>query len=551
LNQPATAHTDIHVLEQLLAIARRRWVSVVLLALVGLGLGYLYALSQVPTYATYAAVMVRTGPAVDPLRQGVETTSPEEEGQFLSHLELARSTSVATMVTDRLGLGDDPAFAAQGKSRLEQWIYRLTGRGDAKPAPLGREAAIARLLNNIKVLRVGRTYVMSMSYSHPDPAVSQKIAQAYAEALKQKLAEQNDIANSRLRTAIQGEIDRATGPAKEALQLRLQEAIVSRALPGIDGLVLTDARLPSAPVSPRAGFLAAVGLVIGAVLGCALAGLRELADRGIRDGDALARRTSIRFLGYLPRRAARAGSDVTLGKGALPDAARRVVVEPHSVFGETVRAVGAAILAGSQGERGCITGLTAALPGEGTFLLAANVAAHLASLGRSVLLVDAESREARLSKWLGAGAEQGLVEALLQDKPLEESVLYDSRTNLSLLPLVTGGDRLVEPSALFASARAPAFFEALRSQYQHIIVDFAALSRAADARAAASLVDGYVLTVPWGVATPQFVDDLLAAEPEVRGKLLGTVLTRANLAQLPLYAAAGSRASFQRRIARR
>ena len=551
MNQQATVNPDIHVLEQLLAIGRRRWLTVAGLALLGAILGYVYALSQVPIYASSATVMVRSGPAVDPLRQGIQTSTPEEEGQFLSQLELARSAAVAQTVANQLGLAEDAAFASRGTPRLERLLSRMIGRTERKSEPLSDEAVVARLQRDVRVLRVGRTYVAAISYSHPDPAVAQKVAQAFAEAFRQKIAQENDVANSRLRASLQGEIDRASGPDKEALQARLRDIMVSRALPGMDVLILNQARLPGAPVAPRTSFLVAVGLILGAVIGCALAGFRELTDRGVRDGDALARLTGTRFLGYLPRRSPRIGPSTTIGNGQpLPDAARRVVMEPHSVFGETVRAIGVATPLPAEDGKGRVIGITSILPGEGTSLLAANLATHLASIGHSVLLVDADSRDARLSKWLAGGAEQGIVEALLQDKPLDECVLYDSKTNLSLLPMTSAENHVVEPSALFSSGRAHAFFDKLASQYQHVILDLAPLSLAADARAAARFADGFVLAAQWGRATPQLVADLLDAEPEVRGKLLGLVLTRADLRKLPLYAAAGSRGSFQRRIAR-
>lgn len=551
MNQQATVNPDIHVLEQLFAIARRRWLVVAAFAILGLLLGYAYSQSQVPSYATSATVMVRSGPAVDPLRQGIQTSTPEEEGQFLSQLELARSSSVAKIVSDRLGLTEDEAFARAGTSRLERLVARLTGRSQPKAEPLSEDVVIGRLMSGVRVLRVGRTYVAAISYSHADPAVAQKVSQAFAEAFKQKIGQENDLANSRLRATLTSEIDRATGPEKDALSARLREVMLSRTLPGMDVVIMNDARLPAAPIAPRVSFLAAVGLIIGAVIGCALAGFRELTDRGVRDGNVLARATGARFLGYVPRRAPKAGTDITLGKGQpLPDAARRAALEPHSAFGEAIRAIGVAVTASPAGEKGRVTALTPVLPGEGTSILAANLATHLASLGRSVLLIDGDSREMRLSKWLGASAEHGIVDAALQGKALDECVLYDSKSNLSLLPMESGGDRVVEPSALFASSRATEFFDTLRGQYQHIIIDLAPLAKAADARAAASLVDGFVVTVPWGRATSQLVADVLESEPEVRAKLLGLVMTRTDLGKLPLYAAAGSRASFQRRISR-
>ena len=129
---------------------------------------------------------------------------------------------------------------------------------------------VARLQRDVRVLRVGRTYVAAISYSHADPAVAQKVAQAFADAFKQKMAQENDIANSRLRASLSSEIDRATGIEKEALQARLRDIMVSRALPGMDVIILNNARLPGAPMAPRISFLVAVGLILGAVIGCAL-----------------------------------------------------------------------------------------------------------------------------------------------------------------------------------------------------------------------------------------------------------------------------------------
>ena len=57
MNQQATTNPDLHVLEQLLAIGRRRWLAVVFFALLGAALGYVYALSQVPIYASSATIM--------------------------------------------------------------------------------------------------------------------------------------------------------------------------------------------------------------------------------------------------------------------------------------------------------------------------------------------------------------------------------------------------------------------------------------------------------------------------------------------------------------
>jgi Mrp family chromosome partitioning ATPase/capsular polysaccharide biosynthesis protein len=557
LNLPATANPDIHVLEQLFAVARRRWKIVALTTIIGVVLGFVYAQSQVPVYSSAATIMVRSGPAADPIRQGTETTTPEEEGQFLSQLELAKSTSVATIVANRLDLVNDADFAKPASSGLRQLAARIGARlgvriapADATSGKLDLDQVVSALQANVKASRVGRTYVAAISYSHPNPAIARKVAQAFAEAFRQKIAQDTDMANSRVRAALQSEIDRADGPAKEALQSKLQDLMIARALPGMDVVVMSDAKLPAAPIAPRVPFLVAVGAILGAVVGCALAGFRELNDRGVRDGDALARSLGIRFLGYLPRGGAKNLGSMTIGKGApLPEPARRSVLESYSVFGETIRSAAVALIGRQTGGQGTVTGVTSALAGDGTTIIAANLATHLANQGRSVLLIDGNARDPRLSDWLAADAELGLIDSLLQNKGTDETLLYDTKTNISILPMALK-DRVVEPSGLFNSERAKAFLTELRGQYQHIIIDLAALLTASDARASEPVIDNFVLAAQWGKATPQLIADLLDSEPEVRAKLAGLILTRADLKKLPLYAAAGSRASFKKRTAK-
>lgn len=557
MNLPATTSPDIHVLEQLLAVARRRWRIVALTTVIGVVLGFLYAQSQVPVYSSAATIMVRSGPAADPIRQGIETTTPEEEGQFLSQLELARSTSVATIVANRLDLVNDNDFARPAQSTFKRLVARLGARlgikvplPDAASTKLDLDQAVSMLQANVKASRVGRTYVAAISYTHSNPEIARRVAQAFAAAFKQKIAQDNDMANSRMRAALQSEIDRAAGPAKEALTAKLQDVMISRALPGMDVVVMSDAKLPAAPIAPRVPFLVAVAAILGAVVGCAIAGLRELTDRGVRDGDVLARTLGIRFLGYLPRGGTRNLGSMTIGKGApLPEPARRSVLESYSVFGETIRSAAVALIGRQKEGQATVTGVTSTLAGDGTTIIAVNLATHLANQGRSVLLIDGNARDPRLSEWLAADAELGLVDSVLQNKSTDETLLYDSRSNISLLPMVLK-DRVVEPSGLFNSERAKAFLTELRSQYQHIIIDLAALATAADARAAEPVIDNFVLAAQWGKATPQLIADLLDSEPEVRAKIAGLILTRADLKKLPLYAAAGSRAAFQKRIAR-
>jgi succinoglycan biosynthesis transport protein ExoP len=407
---------------------------------------------------------------------------------------------------------------------------------------------IARLQSNVKALRAGRTYVAAISYTHPDPLVAQKVAQAFAEAFRDTLTRANEAANARVRAAVDAELAKATPETRPALEQKYREMIVARALPGIDAVIISDARKPGAPIAPRKPFLIAVGAILGAALGCLIAGWREMRDRGIRDGDLVARRIGTRFLGYGPRLSMDHRPGTLNGTAlTLPAGARLAVDDPYSRFSETVRAAAVAAMAERKEGQASVLAVVSTLAGEGKTVFAANLAAHLGNQGRKVLLIDGDFRHPELSDWLAPDAEFGSVDALLQSKPLAETGLYDSRNNVTLLAASLNG-RGVEPAGLFGSDHMGKFIGEQRGHQDAIIIDLPSLTTAADAGAVAPLVDAFILLAEWGTPTPELIETVLASEPTIAGKIAGLVVTRTDFRKLPRYVTAASRGAYGKRV---
>jgi Mrp family chromosome partitioning ATPase/capsular polysaccharide biosynthesis protein len=552
LSHSTATHADIHVLEQLIAIGRRRWKSILILIVLGAALGFVYAESQPPLYATSATVLVRTGFGADPVRQGIETSTPEEEGQFLSQLEYIKSASVAGAVADKLNLTVDAAFAASepaGLRRLAGLVKRIAhikaSPAEAPVVALDRDQVVGRLMANVKALRSGRTYVAAISYSHSDPAVAQKVAQAYAESFRDIVARATEAANAKVRSAVEAELAKATPDMRPALEQKYQDTMIARAVPGVDVVIISDARKPGAPIAPRKPFLIAVGLIVGAALGCILAGWREMNDRGIRDGDLLARRLKTRFFGYAPRLASHRGQgSVNADNITLPEGARLAITAPYSGLGEVVRA---AAVAAQAVRTGPVIAIISTLAGEGRTVFAANLAAHFGNHGRKVLLIDADFRHPDLSAWLAPGAEHGVLDTLLHNKPLAEAGYFDARSNVTFLPAALNG-RSVEPAGLLAGPQMRTLIEAERDSHDAIILDLPALATAADARALAPLVDAFILLAEWGTPSAEMIETVLASEPEVSAKLAGVAMMATDMAKLPLYARKATRGGYIKRL---
>ncbi len=515
--------------------------------LLGLAAGGLYAASQPPRYSAAATVMVRSGFAVDPLREGSVTTTPEEEGQFLSQMELAKSTLVIRKVA--AGLKDEDRIALLNgaeQSPLEKALAGFEKRSARVGAP-SAERVESALRSGVSVTRQGRTYVASIGFSHGNPDVASIMAQAFAEAFRETLAESSDAANARIRSAIEAELATTSGPAGAALIDKLQNVTISRALPGLDAVIISDARTPAAPIAPRKGFLLAVGAILGAAFGCLFAAWREMRDRGLRDGDTLARSLGARFFGYMPvvPRERRLTGSTTVSQFSLPVGARRAVDQPYNRFAETLRAAGVAALP-SPVDKARVIGVTSVLPGEGKTVVAVNLAAQLANQGRRVLLVDGHLRDPDLTNWLVGRPAGGIVDAVMVDAPLDQAALFDRKSNLTLLPV--GEGRKADPAALWTGDKFREFLARQAGEHDVVIIDLPAIAATSDASAIAPVVDGFVLVAEWGGAPAELITSVLAGEPEIRGKLLGVALSKTRLGKLSRYVSSSARGAYQHRI---
>ena len=557
MNSSAALGSDLHVIEHLLGVLRRRWAWIAGLVVVGAVAGALYAESQAPTYASSATVMVRSGPTIDPVRQGTVTSTPEEEGQFLSQLEVIKSASLAADVAERLKLEEDADFARQPLSgyrrlvlRFEQLALMRPGAFSGEPAVarLDQAAVVSKLQAGVRALRAGRTYVAAISYSHSDAAVAARVAQTYAEAFRDRLAKANEDATARLRAVVEEELKTADATTRPALEEKYRDILLARALPGVDAVILSDARVPGAPIAPRKSFIVAVGAIIGAALGCLVAGWLELRDRGFRDGERLARLMNTRFLGYLPEvaRARRTKGRSENGSFSLPEGAKHAIAHPFSRFAETIRSASVAA-APIEDDSAPVVGIVSVLPGEGKTVVAANLAAQVANRGKRVLLVDCHLRDPDMTEWLAGQPAEGLGEVALKGKQLAETVLYDRQSNISFLPL--GANReMLDPAGLFSGAQFRELLESERGKQDLVILDLPALTAASDAVAIAPVVDKFLLVTEWGGPSEAFVAEALAGAPGVAEKLAGIIASRTQLSKLAKYAPVRSRGYFQYRI---
>ena len=180
--------------ERILAIARRQYRLVLAGALGGLVLGVLYLLTAVPVYTASADIFIDKGAPQVMSEYSEPTALLQDEVQMLSQVEVLKSTHLAEAVARRLKLDQNDAFMNASPSMIGRLVGSVKSIVTFVPSlfwtpeindttQADRIDAAARILaSNVAVERVGRTYVLSVSYKAGTPVLAQQIAQGYAEA---------------------------------------------------------------------------------------------------------------------------------------------------------------------------------------------------------------------------------------------------------------------------------------------------------------------------------------------------------------------------------
>ena len=205
----------VPMLRQYLRIAMR-WRYVILGIVAACGLfGLIATLLMTPKYTATATIEISREADKVTEFQGVDReTSVADQEFYQTQYGLLRSRSLSERVATQLRLVDDPKFFAMfGISDKDPAFQQFGGRYGAAGRAVRQRVAGELLLRNLDIAPARLSRLVDIRFTSPDPALSARIANAWAENFIQTNLERKVQATSYGRNLLQ----RQLGQLKEKL----------------------------------------------------------------------------------------------------------------------------------------------------------------------------------------------------------------------------------------------------------------------------------------------------------------------------------------------
>jgi capsular exopolysaccharide synthesis family protein len=206
---------------------------------------------------------------------------------------------------------------------------------------------------------------------------------------------------------------------------------------------------------------------------------------------------------------------------------------PGSHFVEAFRGLRAHVTLADEGHgmrprapgAGAVVLVTSPLAGEGKTTTTAHLAAMLAEVGRSVVIVSADFRRPRIHELLGRERGPGLTEVLSGGPKAPDVADLDLSTRIKDVNFLASGAPAKNPSVVVK--RVASVLDAARSHWDFVVVDSAPLLVANDSADLARAADGVVLVVRAGRTTVEAAKRTAELLGRIEASVLGLVLVGA------------------------
>lgn len=506
MSQPEVAFDapTLNLREYLGVLKTRKW-SLIIVTVLVCGAALFISFQQTPLYRSEAKVLVKA----IPLQGG------------------SSFNSIPNLETERELVASQP----------------VTNRVDRK---LGGPNTTGHLEVSVAV----ETEVLIIDFIDPNPVEAKQRAETYAdEYLKfrrqqvvndllassqsvqdqiQQLNVQLDKLNKQLRATsnptklltLQAQVNSATGQIA-ILQQQLTQLTPPERLEV--GQVVKHSNVPGSPFSPNHVLNGLLGLFAGLGLGIATVFVRERLDDRLKGKADLEERVEAPVLAVVPQL-----PHWRRGKQTLLISKE----QPKSAASEAYRTLRTGVLFAAGQRRIKILLVTSAQAGEGKTATTANLGVVLAQANKRVILVSADLRKPRISRFFGLHNRPGLTDVFHGRATLAQAMHNPGIKNLRLL---ASGPIPANPAELLGSEKMKEVLEELRAAADFILLDGPPVLALADAITLAPLADGVLFIADAENTSRSAVAHARSQLDQVNARIIGTVLNNFNPARASAY----------------
>jgi capsular exopolysaccharide synthesis family protein len=410
---------------------------------------------------------------------------------------------------------------AELKSRLEQLQLRRADRLREvtidHPGVIVLEGEIARLKAQISELdtKFARTRLAMVEEQYlAAQAKEDQITRTFEDQRQEALSLNEQLAQY---TILQSDWEQ-TKQLCDILNERIKEVNVTEDVGALNISVLEAARPAEGPSKPEKPRYMAMALVLGLILGGALALVRDWMDVTLRSPEEVSAVLGVPVVGVIP-------SMYRERNGAARGL--KVHLDPDSPAAEACRKVRTALFLGVANAKAKTILVTSPARAEGKTTLVSNLAISMAQAGQRTLIVDADFRHPmqHLVFKTNGSDEQGLVSVLSGTMALEKAIEATDVKGLDLLPCRM---QLMNASEVVNSRAFAQLLENLADKYDRVVIDSPPVVPVTDAQILSALCDVTLLVLRADKSTRKTALEARDGLLGVGAHLLGAVVNHAS-----------------------
>lgn len=198
-----------------------------------------------------------------------------------------------------------------------------------------------------------------------------------------------------------------------------------------------------------------------------------------------------------------------------------------SIYEESIRSIRTNIEFSDIDNKKKTIAVTSSKPSEGKTTLIYNLAKSFAQNGESVVVVDFDLRMPKLGEVAGIETNMGITNVITGKVELDRTLIKDQyEDNLTVL---LSGPTPPNPAEILASDHVKALIERLKEKFDYVFLDTPPVGLFTDASIVSTMSDGVVFVIRSNDTKKEEVDFALDKLRKVDAKILGAVLTFADL----------------------